>query len=1359
MKRLNYNWQRYWVSLTNAKISLTDQGFLEDPTSTVGKYVSTDLVTLDNINKLNCLILLGEPGIGKSVESKRMYKATHKEVGEDHVLWIDLNNIPTIDIFQQKLTNNPKYKQWVENNESLYLFLDSFDEGTYSFQKFARYFFDLLDEHSEKINNLRLRISCRTALWPPYLGDSLEALWGKENCQQYELCPLTKNDVRIALEAQGINTQRFLSEVLKKDVASIAGKPLTLSFLMETFTENDGQLPNRKLDIYSKGCEMLLREPDPSRRRDPSKKVTLNMPQKTAIAERIAVATLIGGKAAVVFDDTHNLSEGEIGITQLHGKELVDDIQTKLGDGELVEVLNTGLFSSRGAGKIGWAHQTYGEYLAARYIYRHRFPWSFTKSLLFQDPLKIGAFQVVPQLYEVSAWLASIDSSFFDNAVLLDPEFLLLSDTETITYQQKEVLVEQLLIRLDNGELFDNWKTYNDHNYRKLGHPRIAEQLQPYIEDNNKGIVVRRAAIDITRANEVGALEDLLINVALDDQDGLSIRVHAVLAIAQSGSDTSRLALKPLVGANFLNDPEDELRGAVLKALWPDSISSKEIFPLITPPKKRSFHGSYFGFVTRELSQSLQPEDILFALTWVEKNAIKPERLEYFTGTLSDAIMLKAIAEISNAKILNKVAAISYERLRNFAGIIGDRALSKETADRFQEALNSQDKGRKSLIKKIVQIINKKDKSEGRKAFILGQRNNIKLIYPKDLPWLVTWLEDEKNPNIQRIVVEIISMAFDVTDTNHIDMVYTARQRNPFLKEETKHWFEPALLDSDSAKYQRESWINTQSWQEKDEKEEILKVISIDRINELLEKSEGGDMDSWWRLNNAMCMYQHELDDPKFDQLPGWKVIDEDTKNRITECGRRFLSEQESKPEIWLGKGKIYFPAISGYRAIKAFYELEPEFIEKQGTAFWKRWAPITVGLPLVSNDPENGKIIALAYKYAADEVISTLDALIDDDAERHNSLFINDLLVDCLDVRMREFLIGKAQQEGFSSKASDEILCFLMSHSDKTAKSYIKSKIKIPTQKAKNEKEEILSAVASLLQNADKADWEFVWDLICKDNEFGRSVVFKFHDNPLRGSVVLNEIDEVQLADLYIWLTKEFPPEEYKRPEGGGTVTSDVSIGDWRDSVLRILMNKGTAEACRQIERVALVLPQYKWIKQYTLIEARRTATQKSWEPPEVKKLFKDIDDVANEKPNTYVNDDTLAELVDLISTKSTPKHKSIPKEFVKCFEEGKWGYIKYSDGTESQIGTTKTLPYRGLKILTFPNPGVGYTVEVFFTKLYGDKSGEKLKGYSNNKRSRMLQLLEYSFIKKLQKGNKLKNKMRVCIDTQKDIVFLEKL
>jgi len=121
--------------------------------------------------------------------------------------------------------------------------------------------------------------------------------------------------------------------------------------------------------------------------------------------------------------------------------------------------------------------------------------------------------------------------------------------------------------------------------------------------------------------------------------------------------------------------------------------------------------------------------------------------------------------------------------------------------------------------------------------------------------------------------------------------------------------------------------------------------------------------------------------------------------------------------------------------------------------------------------------------------------------------------------------------------------------------------------------------------------------------------------------------------------------------------------------------------------------------------------------------------------------------------------KIKKIPRGYVECFKKGKLGYIKYHDGKESKIGSATAIPYKGLKILTDPDFGIGYRLDAFFDKLYETKAPEKLKGYSNNKHNRMVQLIENSFIKKLQKENKLLGKMRVHLDNQKDIIFLEKL
>ncbi len=1206
--KTKYQWRRYWTP-PEGRISLFDDGFLDDPAEKFGKYMNPDLVSLDTPDYTGCLVLLGEPGIGKSVEMENLFHATISKYGEDHVLMIDLKNIPTPDIFRDELIGDPRYQSWTTNGDPFYLFLDSFDEGmtSSSFKSFAKYFYHLLSQHKDKLTKLYLRVSCRTALWQSYFEDDLRLLWnGGDTFQKYELCPLTKSDVYNALDAQGIDKEQFLKELRARGVVGLAGKPLTLNLLMDVY-KRDSKFPEMKSQIYYQGCELLIQEQDPAKRNEPTTKSTLTLAQKMAIAERIAIATVIGGSPTVVLEGEPG--EGEISVSQLHGTEYASNVAVAVGDQQIQEVLNTGLFSSRGNMKMGWSHQTYGEFLAARYIVRHKLVWQQTQIFIFHDPLKISVFQVVPQLYEVSAWLASLDSTFFDNAVQLDPEFLLLCDANAITDSQKQSLTERLLVKLDNGELFDRWEIYNTTNYKKLSYAKLGDQLKPYIEDQAKSVVVRRSAIEIASACAVADLEVNLVKVALDESDDLTVRVRAIMAIANFGSNVSRENLRSIITSDFQYDPEDELKGVVLRALWPKYISIDEVLALLTPPKKRSFHGAYHDFMGEDLASSFRTEDIIPGLEWIEKNVETVRELEYSQRKLTDAIMLKAWEHVTDPGVLEKFASIAYDRLKNYEEIIGEKSLSEEIATKFQMMLDTQQEDRQGLVKELIRLTLKNDTTSGRKAYILLHHNNVRIVSPQDTHWLVDWLLSEKDEETQKIISEMVMRVMDMRNLDQIDLVFHAREKNKYLNEDTQLWFQTVELASESAKSQREQWEEEQSWhtkEEKDEKEEILKVLSVERIADILKEVEAGNVDAWWQLHDNLCMNRHELEEDDIREMPGWKILSEDQQKQLVKYGKTYLEKMESKPEKWLGKGINYHPALAGYRAIKAFYRDQPEYIERQGIEFWKRWASITLGYPLVSNDPKNGKIIALAYKHAPDEVFATLDILIDDEAQRYNGLFINDLLEDSLDPKLSEFLLEKAKQEDYRSKVAGEIVRFLIRHGDSATKDYVKSKITVPLPNDEEKKSEVLSFAASLLWNADIDDWEFLWDLMKINNAFARALVVRANESSLRGSIMLQSMCEIRLADLYIWLTKEFPPEEYAQPEGVYTVTPQISIGDWRDSVLRVLMYKGTPEAYRQIERVAVAFPQYKWLQQYTLVQTRRIALQKTWHPPSVEQIFK---------------------------------------------------------------------------------------------------------------------------------------------------------
>src|SRR5262249_24968127 len=115
-----------------------------------------------------------------------------------------------------------------------------------------------------------------------------------------------------------------------------------------------------------------------------------------------------------------------------------------------------------------------------------------------------------------------------------DPQVLLGSDVSTMSAATREALVASLLRLFDAGALIDSdWEARA--RYRKLAHPDLAEQLRPFISDPTKNLLVRSVAIDIAQACQLGGLQGLLADVALDRADSEPVREQAAFAVTQVG--------------------------------------------------------------------------------------------------------------------------------------------------------------------------------------------------------------------------------------------------------------------------------------------------------------------------------------------------------------------------------------------------------------------------------------------------------------------------------------------------------------------------------------------------------------------------------------------------------------------------------------------------------------------------------------------------------------------------------------------------------------------------------------------------------------------------------------------------------
>jgi predicted NACHT family NTPase len=79
MSKKDYKWKRFWCP-RSGNINLTDGGYLYDPDAEWGKADNPDLVSLEAIAEIPCLVLLGEPGIGKSQELENLKALTEEKI-------------------------------------------------------------------------------------------------------------------------------------------------------------------------------------------------------------------------------------------------------------------------------------------------------------------------------------------------------------------------------------------------------------------------------------------------------------------------------------------------------------------------------------------------------------------------------------------------------------------------------------------------------------------------------------------------------------------------------------------------------------------------------------------------------------------------------------------------------------------------------------------------------------------------------------------------------------------------------------------------------------------------------------------------------------------------------------------------------------------------------------------------------------------------------------------------------------------------------------------------------------------------------------------------------------------------------
>jgi len=872
--------------------------------------------------------------MGKSTAVAREYERARqvaRSPGSSPPLSVDLRAYGSEDRLFNRLTTAADIRAWIESDAVLDLFLDSLDECLLRVDTLAA----MLPEVMESLprDRLRLRVACRTGDWPQTLERALTRSWGEEHFGVYVLTPLRRVDAAAAAVANGLNPDDFLAEVAEREAEALANRPITLNFLIREKREG-GRLPARRVDLYLRGCQFLAAENNDARL-EAGYRGTADVGERLKVAARIAAATVFGNCYAVwtgpdagpVPHEDLNLQEIKAGSTDSPGAR----------DSAIQETLGTGLFSSRGPNRRGWAHQTYAEFLAARWATESGLDLDQILGLLTNphDPQR----RLVPQLHETAAWVASMLPDAFSALTERDPDALLRGDVATADSAQRSALTQALLKGYASGQIGDtDWGLRPL--YRKLKHPQLCSQLRPYIVGPENEFVVRRAAINIAESCEVTDLQEDLIRLALDSAEPIGLRDEAAHAAARVAERAHLQRLRSLLYLDRKEDPDDQLRGHALEALWPVHISAEELFRSLTPLRRSNLYGQYKNFIRTYLPSTLSEDDLPAALEWVKEQA--PTHLHSHRDVLeelADQILIRVCQAKPQGTMLGQFADCVLLRVENHIPIVG-----RENKPDLSDLIRENEEQRRALVPVLLERI-----TSEKQLWSLWHYGR-PLVGPVDVTWLLDWLvRGQGSERAKQFGAELLVRLFDRGNPDQVSRVLEATLQSAPLRSALAPLTEPVELDSLRATELRSAYKEHQALEEQHKELEqplqsLLDPLPAKRVQSALERCEAGDIDGFWSLCMELSLTptsKHYKADyaPDLTSLPGWQEADLLTRERITEAAKVYLRERNPEPDRWLGTGVWYRPAFAGYKALRLVLASNPDFVADLSPEDWIRWA------------------------------------------------------------------------------------------------------------------------------------------------------------------------------------------------------------------------------------------------------------------------------------------------------------------------------------------------------------------------------------------------------------------------------------
>ena len=1105
-------------------------------------------------------------------------------------LLVDLRECESSEWLRTKVFDSSQFVGWQNGRHDLRLFFDSLDEGRLHLRTLAA----LLAEKIRSLPSvvgLHLRIACRTADWPQDLEDALREKWGKDDLGVFELAPLDHDDIVSAGDASGLDGRAFYDEIDRRDVSPLAERPVALKFLLKSYLRA-GHLPTGQKALYEEGCRLLCEEVSQSRL---GARLTgeLLPSQRLDVAMQIAAALVLGNRYAV-WTGTGTAPQGDISLDELIATDISEERVNWNRSAILETLVDTALFSSRGPQRLGFSHQSYAEFLAAKWLKTGKLNERQISSILWSRVA--GQEKLVPQLHQTAAWLAASDESIFAKVKKTDPEVLLSSDVSTATPQGRASLVDTLLEAFESDSIQESaWRL--NRRYPKLKHDGLEEQLRKWILDSCKSPRSRRVALKIAQGCEIFKLTSDSLTIALDDEEDYQLRCDAAELVRELGDTPAKRRLKPLLTLEQGQDPDSELKAHALMACWPELMSAEELFSVITPPSNTSL-GPYHRFLREDLVGKLKPEHLPAALRWFSEHAF----WQHLDQRLTNVILDEAVKHLHNEEIREPFGDALFALLGSYDGFVRDEDYSWHVRICDDEALRRVAVG-------LLAVRIKKIGSSADLFFLFHS----KLIQEKDFDWFVEQLEDRKESVTRRVYAHLMLWTYDQKSVSQIESILMAAQRYQEVAQAFADWLTPIDLQSEEAEKLRAQLQERKQREDRSRKSRAERSLSREvdkRIRDLVARVDRtGDVSIWWllawdlTLNDSMRYNKHIAD---LTSLPAWNRADATLRERLISIAQLYVEQSDAAPDKWFAESNIiHRPAYAGFKAMYLLSRERSDVFASLSPSVWKKWVPAILAAPNFSEQEEASIFLTeRAYATVPEELTEWIVKEVRREGTAGNSLEVLSKIEKILDSKLDRALLEAAKATDLKVGAFCQLMELLLKRQVAGAQDFCESLLTLPLP-IDGARRELIVSIGELLLRYGDGGADAIWLATLQDREFGRALFSKAAYNCYGGAgEVLRKWDEVRLGELFTWLSQEFPREKDERDREAGLLSAREAIATFRDQIISHLADRGSLAGRDVIRHLIDRFPEQEWFR-WVLLRAEDNIRRSNWQPPTLEELF----------------------------------------------------------------------------------------------------------------------------------------------------------